>query len=180
MSARILIMDDQWSRCYPNQPPVPGLEFQFAESSDPIQDGLATVRCDEQKQIRAVISDCFEEQVDPSKGRSLFWHIEALRKARPDLLIVVHSGGLTEAKIAAAACAGADRCVSKGKSLLEIYQLVAELPDDESTALLYEEARREFEQHRTEIESAKRRTGGVTTTQLLRNAMAATLPTGQT
>jgi hypothetical protein len=59
-------------------------------------------------------------------AREPLWHIEAIRRLRPDVFIVVYSGTVSQERIKLAEKAGADEFIPKGKSLEPFYVKVAQ------------------------------------------------------
>jgi hypothetical protein len=128
----ILVLDDN-RRSYPRDEDLEwvvkdyGCRLVFADAADAVASGLERLARDTGHAIGAVLTDCFAEPGQaPGAVRRPFWHVEALRRARPDLLIGVHSGSLTPERERLAREAGANLCLRKGADLKPFYQKVAE------------------------------------------------------
>jgi hypothetical protein len=92
------------------------LKFDRADPTRPVDDALERLQQDRNREVVAVLSDSFDGS---------FSHIRRLRSLRPDLLIAVHSGGLTDAQRNKAREAGANLCIAKGASLREFWEEAA-------------------------------------------------------
>ena len=127
----ILVMDDNRG-CYPADTDSIrekyGCGIEFADAVNPIGDGFRRIDDDDDKRIVALISDSFSEVSGPTPQDSQpFWYLAKIRARRPDLLIAVHSAGLSQTSIEQASRAGANEFYRKGESLLPFYQMVTDL-----------------------------------------------------